>query len=596
MSIGNFAITSFIIGVLSLRVFLSVICITIVTLYLIVRQEEQVVSGCRHIARYMAGVIAHVVRVLSHRLHAAPQIRGKGRHQTVSHRAGRGFAVTQQRLPHIAVLPAAHIGVAAVHVEITVPRNTGAVVVVTQSHHLPADLADLEVDAVGTFLAAVVIESQDERLHRQIGDTEAAHRTVDSDGLSVSHRPIVGPLTSIRSLLDGAPAVVVERRGGQRHGHAAGLIRRGGMVGAGRHLDGNRGASLSLGRHGDGCATHAHGGHTGVAGGSGDCAVPTLGHGNRAGHSTGIQRHAGLIQGQTTRSLRDTPGHGLGRCSAIRPAVIGFRGEGGAVGASIGAGGGAALRHLRTVIAVECGALGAPVVGKSSAGRGDRHTGPADRPVDGNRLSAAVAPIEALLGGKCGCIGTHFRPEGLPTNSQLLAIKAVPCRALLGAGIGQAPILRGNSVDGVGQLGDRLQRRVRRCLCVLSCRCGLLRFGLSLLGSGFGGGRRFLSGSKGVCRSIGCFQRLVRRTLSGTGSLLRRIGCGKGGFRSALGAISGVLRCRRHFLGGVGHRSDVVQLMPRNAGHVHCTECHRVIPPSVLLSVRHWPRHPQRPA
>jgi len=67
---------------------------------------------------------------------------------------------------------------------------------------LSADFANLEVNFVIPFLAAVVVEAQNEGVDGQIGESEVPNLAVDLNGLHITNRPIAGTLTGITDLFN----------------------------------------------------------------------------------------------------------------------------------------------------------------------------------------------------------------------------------------------------------------------------------------------------------------------------------------------------------------------------------------------------------
>ena len=130
-------------------------------------QQEQVVRGRCDRSLRVAG-IARVVRVLRDRLHHCPQIARQRCHKTVRQRACRRVGVAEQRLPHIAPIPATGIGEGRIHVEVARARLLVAILTIAQADKLSVDLTDQKVDTVRSLNAAVVVEADDENINRHI--------------------------------------------------------------------------------------------------------------------------------------------------------------------------------------------------------------------------------------------------------------------------------------------------------------------------------------------------------------------------------------------------------------------------------------------
>ena len=110
--------------------------------------------------------------------------------------------------------------------------GTGVIVVViTQSNRGGSDLANLEVNAVTAFTGSIVVEPQDENIHRQIGDPEPNHISVDHNRLGITYGPIIIRCSCGACLADRVPIVIIQGCGGKGHRHGTGLIGRGRIVG-----------------------------------------------------------------------------------------------------------------------------------------------------------------------------------------------------------------------------------------------------------------------------------------------------------------------------------------------------------------------------
>ena len=209
MIIGHSTITSFVVVVLLLTVLLILVGPIPGSKNLKLSQQEQIICGRCHIAGTVAAT-ASIIRVLSHSLHHGKQIGRQRCHQTVLQRAGRGIAVAQKCFPHVRSIPTATVGVTGIHVEHC--RAAGAIVLaVAKSNGLPADFANLEVDAVASLFTGVVVEAQDENIDIEVRERIGSDLAIKSDSLGVAYGPVVGALPGVADRLDGGPAVVVQR-------------------------------------------------------------------------------------------------------------------------------------------------------------------------------------------------------------------------------------------------------------------------------------------------------------------------------------------------------------------------------------------------
>ena len=171
------------------------------------RQKEQVIRRAGNIACSI-GPAACVVAVLCHGFHNGPEVGRQRGKQGIGRGACRGPAVAQQGLSHQAIAPTAAVCVGGIHLE---PPGTGGiirtVVTVTQANILSADFSNLEMDTVAALSTAVMIESNDKRLHRQVGERKVSHPSIDGNCFGITHRPVIRRLSCVACLLDGGPAI-----------------------------------------------------------------------------------------------------------------------------------------------------------------------------------------------------------------------------------------------------------------------------------------------------------------------------------------------------------------------------------------------------
>lgn len=219
-----------------------------------------------------------------------------------------------------------------------------------QPNKLTADLTQQEVDAVAALLAGIVVETDDKGINFQAGDRSCTHLAIDGYGLRGTNRPVVCTLPSIADSLDDCPAVAAERFGHQRNGHRECFAGRCSIVGICTHIDRNSGTAGRLCGHRDGGAGNTYRCNVRTARGCGHrtAARPRNSDGAR-GFRVG-QAQTACGQRNTAGRLADRPRSALGRSRPIRPLIIGSRGKGGAVAASVGCAARATDRQLRTVI------------------------------------------------------------------------------------------------------------------------------------------------------------------------------------------------------------------------------------------------------
>lgn len=298
----------------------------------------------------IAGIVAHIIRVLGYRLHHIPQ----GGRQSRQQRIGRGACgcagVAQQRFPHIAFFPTTTIAIIRIHIEIAIVVLITVILAIAKGNRCGADFANLEVNFVIPFLAAVVVEAQNEGVDGQIGESEVPNLAVDLNGLHITNRPIAGTLTGITDLFNGGPIVIIQGIRGKRDINGTGFISRGSIVGICGHADGNCGVSFCLAGNSYHIPGNTHRSHAGGAGHGADYAGAGAGHGDCVRHFRNIQGNGRFVQRKASCGLSNRPSNGFFRTSPIRPLVIRTGGESGVIASSVGAAGSAADGHFRTVI------------------------------------------------------------------------------------------------------------------------------------------------------------------------------------------------------------------------------------------------------
>ena len=455
MFIGNFAVTRFEVIVLCLIVRLRIIAILVRCKNLILGQQEQIIRGRGHVAGGIAAAL--IIRILRAGLHHCPQIRGKCGHQRVRGRAGGRACAPQYLASHLTASPAARVRVAGVHRECARRGSRAAVAAIHQTNKLAADLTQQEVDAVAALLAGIVVETDDKGINFQAGDRSRTHLAIDGHGLRGTNRPVVCTLPSIADGLDDCPTVAAESFGHQRNGHRERLAGRCSIVGICTHIDRNSGTAGRLCGHRDGGAGNTYRCNVRTARGCGHrtAARPRNSDGAR-GFRVG-QAQTACGQRNTASRLADRPRSALGRSRPIRPLIIGSRGKGGTVAASVGCAARAANRQLRTVIVAPCRGLRRAIVGHAAGLR--RHIldlSPADRPRHTLGFLRAVRPDILADGRKRGRIGASIDAGGHAPDRHHAAVIAFPCGTLGGTGIGQAPALGRHGLNRQGQHRKRI--------------------------------------------------------------------------------------------------------------------------------------------
>jgi len=455
MFIGNFAVTRFEVIVLCLIVRLRIIAILVRCKDLILGQQEQIIRGRGHVAGGIAAAL--IICILRAGLHHRPQIRGKCSQQRVCSRTGGRACTTQHLAPHLTAPPTTRVRVAGVHRECTRRGSRATVAAIHQTNKLAADLAQQEVDAVASLFTGVVVEADDKSINFQAGDRSCAHLAIDGYGLRGTNRPIVCTLPSIADGLDDCPTVAAERFGHQRNGHRERLAGRCSIVSVCTHADRNGGTAGRLCRHRNGSAGNAHRCNVRIARG---CSHRTAARPCDSDGARGLrvgQAQAACGQRNTASRLSDRPRSTLSRSRPIRPLIIGSRGKGGAVAASIGCAARAADRQLRTVIVAPCRGLRRAIIGHAAGlCRHILDRGSANRPRHTLGFLRAVRPDILADGRKRGRIGASIDAGGHAPDRHHAAVIAFPCGTLGGAGIGQAPALGGHGLNRQGQHRKRI--------------------------------------------------------------------------------------------------------------------------------------------
>ena len=313
------------------------------------------------------------------------------------------------------------------------------------------------MDAVAALLAGIVVETDDKGINFQAGDRSRTHLAIDCHGLRGTNRPVVRTLTSIADGLDDCPTVAAERFGHQRNGHRERLAGRCSIVGICTHIDRNSGTAGRLCGHRDGGAGNTYRCNVRTARGCGHrtAARPRNSDGAR-GFRVG-QAQTACGQRNTAGRLADRPRSALGRSRPIRPLIIGSRGKGGAVAASVGCAARAADRQLRTVIVAPRRGLRRAIIGHAAGlCRHILDLGSANRPRHTLGFLRAVRPDILADGRKRGRIGASIDAGGHAPDRHHAAVIAFPCGTLGGAGIGQAPALGGHGLNRQGQHRKRI--------------------------------------------------------------------------------------------------------------------------------------------
>ena len=91
--------------------------------------------------------------------------------------------------PHIAFFPTTTIAIIRIHIEIAIVALITVILAIAKGNRCGADFANLEVNFVVPFLAAVVVEAQNEGVDGQIGESEVPNLAVDLNGLHITNRP-----------------------------------------------------------------------------------------------------------------------------------------------------------------------------------------------------------------------------------------------------------------------------------------------------------------------------------------------------------------------------------------------------------------------
>ena len=465
MTIRNTGIASLIIGILNLIVLFIAIGPIPCAEHFKFGQQEKIILGRIHIALNIA-TAAHIVRELGYGLHHSPQSGRQSRHKAIGRGAGRCARIAQNGVPHIATCPTTVVGIAGVHAE-ALAGTSIAIVAITQGNRRGSNLSDLEVNTVVAFTGTVVVEAQNEGIHRQIGKAEPNHIAVDHNGFGITNGPIIIRCPGGACLADGVPIIVIQRGGGQGHGHRTGLVCRGIVVITRRNLHGDCGIAFALGRNRHNVVVYAYACNPRIAAFSRNGAV--TGPCNRDGirHIGSGQGQTAFVQGQTTSGLSNRPRNRFGPGATIIPFVIVRGGKGCVVASRIGAAGGAAKGQFGSVIAIPRRALALSGISKAPALGGGGNIGLADCPLNLFGRGGAVTPLVRVFGGE-GCrIGSRIGARSNTAKGQRVGVVAVPRRALRGTRIGQGAILSGYNINGIDEPGHRFQGRICRILGIL---------------------------------------------------------------------------------------------------------------------------------
>ena len=430
------------------------------------RQQEKIILGRSHIALNIAGIVAHIVCVLGYGLHHGSQSGRQSRHQTVCRGAGRGAAVAQNRIPHIRTCPTALVRVAGIHAE-SLAGTRRTILAITQSNRGGSDLANLEVNAVTAFTGSIVVEAQDENIHRQIGDPEPNHIAVDHNGLGITHGPIIIRCPCGACLADRVPIIVIQGCGGKGHRHGTSLIGRGRVVGAFCHAHSDCGVALAHGVHRYRGAVHIDRSNPGVVRLGSNSTIPSPCHREGISHFGSGQGQTAFTQRKASSGLPNRPSNRFGSGGGITPPVI-FRGrESGVVASRIGAAGNAAKGQFGSIITIPRRALGRSGISKASALGGGRNRGFVDRPLNLFGRGGAIRPLVGVFRRE-GCrIGSRIGAGGYTAKGQRVGVVAVPRRGLGLSVIGQGAILGGNNINGIDEPGHGFQGRICRILGIL---------------------------------------------------------------------------------------------------------------------------------
>nr|DAT52845.1 MAG TPA: hypothetical protein [Caudoviricetes sp.] len=334
-------------------------------------------------------------------------------------------------------------------------------------HRGCTDFSNLEVNSVVSFSGSIVVEAQDENIDGKIAEGGVANLAIDGDGLHVTNRPIVGPLSGATHLANGGPIIIRKGAGGKRNSYGTGFTCRCRVIGVSGHADGHCDASLGLAGNSYHIPGNAHRSHArGIRNGA-DCTIPGPCYCDGVRHFGNIQGNGRFVQRKASSGLSNRPSNGFGVGGSIIPFVVCAGGKSGVVASGIGAAGSSPKGHFPGIIVGPSGALGGSGIGKASTLRRNRHRSPSNRPCDFPCRLASVTPLVFIFRGE-GCrIGSRIGAGSHTAKGQSIGIIAVPRRALGRSVIGQGSILCGNYIDSECNAIHSFQGRISGILGVL---------------------------------------------------------------------------------------------------------------------------------
>ena len=366
MTILDLTVTGLIVIVLCLIVLFVLVGVRTSTLNFKLCKEEQIISGCCNCTRCIAGITC-IICVLRNRLHDSSKVRRQSRHKAIRRRRSGSTAVAQQSSSTVASIPTTRVCIRQIHSETLAGTSVEVVGIAECDIRTARSLTNLEVDTVRTFLAAVVVESENKRSHG------AVHRhTLNSSGnlniLVVAHVPVGGTSSCVGHRLDVCPAVLIQSVADKTDTHVDGLRRRSGMVRISRNIDCNHAVSGLNTGDSDNISADRGCSNLRVIGRCADSSGAISGNRDGIRLLIGHNLNRRFVLREGARLLTDRPVDRLCRCRAIGPLVFVIlerRLHG--VRACICRALSTAQRHLGCVVPGQRRGLRCAVVGKSAA-------------------------------------------------------------------------------------------------------------------------------------------------------------------------------------------------------------------------------------
>ena len=366
MTILNLTVTGLIVIVLCLIVLFVLVGVRTSTLNFKLCKEEQIISGCGDCTRRVT-TATRIICIFRDRLHDCTKVQRQRGHKAIRRGLSGSTAVAQQSLTTVAVIPTTYVGIRQIHSETLAGTSVGVVGIAECDIRATRCLTNLEVNTVRTFLAAIVVESENKRPHGAV-QRHTLNSSVNPNILVVAHVPVGGTSSCVGHRLDVCPGVLIQSVADKTDMHVDGLRLRSGMVSISRNIDCNHAVSGLDTRDGDDISADRGCSNLRVIGRCADSSGALSG--NRDGIRLLIGRNLNrrFVLREGARLLIDRPVDRLCRCRAIGPlvfVVLERRLHG--IRARIRRALSTTQRHLGCVVPGQRRGLRCAVVGKSAA-------------------------------------------------------------------------------------------------------------------------------------------------------------------------------------------------------------------------------------